>query len=129
MARSVPEWVGKTDDSRPPQSVQIRLFESARGMCQSCNVKLKPGGWHIDHRCRLKDGENRNRESNLQILCHACHREKTGQENKGQVKANRVKAKAYGVKKAGRAVPGSKQSKWKRQWNKHLQRWETVERS
>ena len=128
MSRTVKEWVGKTDDSRPPQSVLIRLFESARGYCQNCAVKLKPGHWHADHKIRLKDGDGNNRERNLQALCEHCHREKTGQENKDQAKANRIKARTYGIKKPskGRPVPGSKASPYKAQYNRQTGRFETV---
>jgi len=47
---------------------------------------------------RLEDG-GENREGNLQVLCVACHRAKTGKENAQQAKTNRVKARAYGVKR------------------------------
>ena len=114
VSRAVPEWIGKTDDARPPQSVQIRLWMASRGMCQRCNVKLKPGHWHCDHKIRLKDGDGNNRERNLQCLCEHCHREKTGQENKDQAKANRIIARTIGVKKPGRPMPGSRASKWKK---------------
>ena len=113
MTRSIPEWKGKTDDARPPTTVQIRLFEAARAMCQNCAVKLKPGNWHLDHHIRLKDG-GANREANLRVLCEPCHREKTGQENKDQAKANRIKARTYGIKKPGPPMPGSRASKWKK---------------
>jgi 5-methylcytosine-specific restriction endonuclease McrA len=118
MARTREEWIGKNDDSRPPQSVQIRLFESSRGYCQACGLKLKPGNWHIDHKVRLKDGDGNNRERNLQIICVGCHQEKTGQENHDQAKADRIKAGTIGVKKASsRPVPGSRNSPWKAQSN------------
>lgn len=68
-------------------------------MCQKCNAKLKTGNWHIDHKIRLKDGQGNNRELNLQILCTQCHKEKTAKENSDQAKANRIKAKTYGVKR------------------------------
>ena len=114
MARETKEWVGKTDDSAFPQSLKIRMFEKSRGFCQKCavNIKLKP--WELDHKIRLKDG-GENRERNLQVLCKACHLDKTGGENKSQAKANRVKARTYGIKKAPkRIMPGSKASKWKK---------------
>lgn len=77
MARSVDEWIGKTDDSAIPPKVKIRLFEAAKGRCKNCGVQIRPGnGPAYDHKKALVNG-GENRESNLQILCINCHDAKT----------------------------------------------------
>ena len=113
MPRSVKEWIGKNDDARPPKSVLVRLFEAAGGLCQKCGAKVKLGGWHADHTIRLRDGGG-NRESNLQVLCVYCHRAKTGEENKAQAKATKIKAAYIGIPKKKTAL--SKREGWKFNW-------------
>lgn len=107
MPRSTREWVGKTDDSKPPRSVYGRAFERAGGQCEACHVRIGPKRWHLDHRKRLKDG-GENRETNLQVLCVPCHKEKTSGENRAQAKANRVKSLTLGIRKpkSGRGFRG-----------------------
>lgn len=98
MPRTTKEWIGRTPNSQPPTTVLIRIFEECGGHCAACGIKIGPKKWEADHKTRLKDG-GENRESNLQVLCILCHREKTGKENSDQAKANRVKALTLGIKK------------------------------
>src|SRR6185369_8067700 len=116
MARPVKEWVGKNDSARPHKTVLIRLFEAAKGLCQQCGAKFKPGGWDADHRVRLRDG-GENRENNLQLLCKPCHRAKTGQENSLQAQANRIKVISYGIKKKPRRLLSRKMDGTVKRWN------------
>ena len=37
MARSVPEWVGKSDDTRVPPRVRIRVYDAYDGVCHIIN--------------------------------------------------------------------------------------------
>lgn len=104
MARTVPEWVGKTDDAVPTRAVRLRIFHRANGHCQECGIKIGLKGWEADHIKRLKDG-GENRESNFQVLCIPCHKEKTGQENTLQAKANKVQYKTHSIKKTNRRGP------------------------
>jgi len=101
MARKIPEWIGKTDNTSPTRVCLLRLFDRACGHCQQCGIKIGLKQWEADHIIRLKDG-GENRESNLQVLCVPCHREKTGQENALQAKANRVRFKTHSIKKSNR---------------------------
>lgn len=34
MPRKVNEWIGKTDDTMPPPSVRLRIFEQHGGRCR-----------------------------------------------------------------------------------------------
>ena len=110
MARTVKEWVGKTDNAMPHRAVRLRLFLESDGMCGDCGIKIGPKEWHADHIIRLKDG-GENRETNLQVLCVPCHRDKTGQENKAGAKAARVQMKHHSIKKR---PAFSWQKKWKK---------------
>lgn len=105
MARTVKEWIGKTDDSKPTRACLLRLFDRACGHCNSCGARIGLKQWEADHIKRLKDG-GENRESNLQVLCIPCHRSKTSEENSLQGKANRVRYKTHSIKKP------SKRGQW-----------------
>lgn len=101
MARTVKEWRGKNDDARPHRAVLLRLFTAAKGFCQQCGIKVGLKAWHADHIIRLADG-GENRESNLQVLCIACHKGKTVEENKLGARASRIRAKHLGIRKPSR---------------------------
>lgn len=78
MARTVAEWIGKTDDTKVPSRVKMRVFERFKRACAKCGIKLVPGiAWDADHiKAIINGGENR--EANLQPLClKVCHKPKT----------------------------------------------------
>lgn len=98
MARTVKEWVGKTDDSMPPPSVRLRIFEQHKGICHLSGIKIQVGDkWDLDHIKALADG-GENRESNLAPALKSKHIEKTTQENKSRAKAKRIAIKHHGIK-------------------------------
>ena len=117
MPRPTKEWVGKNDAVKPHREVYFRIFEKANGRCTACQIKvgIKRGDWAADHIVRLKDG-GPNRESNLQVLCTPCHLQKTGEENKLQAKANRVKARHIGVPKKPRSTWINRDGRYKYDW-------------
>lgn len=98
--RSVPEWIGRDDDHRPPMSVRLRVFARHEGRCHISKVKILAGDkWDLEHVRPLhlaKPGENLNRESNLAPALKAPHRVKTGKENKAKAKVDRTRAKHLG---------------------------------
>ena len=129
--RKRPEWVGETDDTPLPKSVYIRLYREQDGKCAKCTRKLTPGNIEREHLKPLSMG-GENRESNIELWCaNPCSKSKTALEAAPRAKADQVLAKTMGFKSPGRkpVVPGSKNSPWKKQWNKHTQRWETVKRT
>lgn len=92
-ARSVPEWIGETPDSRIPRRVRVRLFDQADGCCEECGRRLGPAdSWEADHIIALING-GEHRERNLRVACDWCHPAKTRQDvaEKSSVYQKRVK--------------------------------------
>lgn len=72
MARTVEEWVGKTDDAVPPPRVRLRSLDAHNGRCWKCTRKILTGEyWQLDHKIALING-GENRERNLAPLCCNC---------------------------------------------------------
>ena len=116
--RSLPEWIGATDDTPIPARVKVRVFEMGGGRCVSCTLDIRGGlAPAYDHiRSIINGGENR--ESNIQLLCVPCHLVKTMADIKEKSRVYHKKAKHIGLKlKQGRPFPGSKNSKWKKMMN------------
>jgi 5-methylcytosine-specific restriction protein A len=95
--RSVPEWIGKTDDTPVPNRVKLRVFERYKGICHLTGRKILPGDdWDCDHIKSLKRG-GENRESNLAPALRAKHIEKTAKENSEDAKTDRLRQKHLGI--------------------------------
>lgn len=98
MSRSVPEWIGKTDDTPPPPRVKLRIFERENGICHISGRKIMPGDkWEADHKVPLILG-GENRESNLFPALVEPHKEKTKGEKKTKSKIADVRKKHLGIK-------------------------------
>lgn len=90
MARSVPEWVGKSDDAMPPKSVFDRLYAKQGGKDAITGIPFSPGDKICrDHVVPLIDG-GENRESNLQLITEKQHRIKTAREAMDRAKTRSV---------------------------------------
>lgn len=114
MSRSVPKWIGKSDDSTPPPRVRLRIFERYDGICQITQRKITPADqWDLDHAVALINGGT-NDEDNLRPVLRAAHREKTAGDVKLKAKVDRVRKKHLGIHKTKATLPGSKASKFKR---------------
>jgi len=97
MARKVKEWIGKTDDTMPPPSVRLRIFEQHGGRRRLTGKKILAGDkWDLDHIVPLADG-GENRERNLAPVLHFAHQQKTTKENKARAKAKRNMTKHFGM--------------------------------
>jgi 5-methylcytosine-specific restriction endonuclease McrA len=97
-ARSVPEWIGKTPDSRPPAHVRLRIFERYAGVCHFSGIKIRAGDhWDLDHiKAVINGGENR--ESNMApILRGKPHKEKTAQDVAEKSRVARKRKKHLGL--------------------------------
>lgn len=98
--RTVPEWIGKTDDAIPPRTVRARVFREHDGRCYLTGRKIAAGeAWDLEHVRPLweaRPGEKLNRESNLRPALKAPHREKTSEEATDRAKCDRIHAKHFG---------------------------------
>jgi len=116
MTRSVPEWIGKNDDSTIPPRVKARIVARQDGICAcGCGIKLGMAGERIefDHIVALILG-GENREGNIGAVRSPCHKVKTAQDVRQKAKEARVRAKHLGIARKGAAIPGSRASGWKR---------------
>jgi 5-methylcytosine-specific restriction endonuclease McrA len=99
MSRSVPEWIGKTDDTPVPPRVKERVAHKFNDCCQQCarriGGKLRAEYDHVIPLCL--GGENR--ESNLALVCNECHLGKTRLDVKLKAKVARVRKRHLGIKK------------------------------
>lgn len=110
MPRTLPEWVGKTPDTKIPPRVRLRVWERDRGSCRNCNRKIGAGDkWGLDHDMPLILG-GEHRESNLRVLCDWCHYAKSTLEVAVKSKVYRIRAKHTGIKRKKNLLPGSKGS-------------------
>lgn len=122
--RSVPEWVGATPDSRPPDRVILRLFTAQNGRCATCTRKIGVGGeeYDADHRVALANG-GENRESNLSLVCRkTCHREKTAQDVAEKSAVYRKRKKHVAGRKKRSSFATSRDGKWKQRVDRTVER-------
>lgn len=122
-ARSVPEWIGKTPDTTPPDRVRVRVFEAKNGRCHACGRKIATGeNWTLEHLTALING-GENRESNLDVTCDWCLPEKNAADVAEKADVYRVKQKHLLPHKAKtRPMPGSKASGWRKPFNRNAER-------
>lgn len=99
MARTVDEWVGKTDDAKVPPRVRQRVFDRHNGICHLTGRKIQPGEkWELEHVHALILG-GQHRESNMAPALAAAHKVKTATEMKVKSKIARVRKKHIGIAK------------------------------
>ena len=94
MPRSLPEWIGKTDDAMPGKLVRDRLSRAQDDRCAlpDCRQPFGPKRRaHCDHILALIDG-GENRETNLQMICADCHKVKTSAEATARAKSRDIRA-------------------------------------
>ena len=132
MPRTVKEWIGATADTPVPPRVKDRIATRADGRCEKCTTSTVAQGVEIDHKVALINwtGEGHgNRESNLWALGKkCCHAAKTKVDVAIKSVAARKRKKLKGFKVSKNPMPGSRRSPWKKKYNKHTQRFETVRR-
>jgi 5-methylcytosine-specific restriction protein A len=104
MARALPEWIGRTPDSKIPDRVKDRIWAREDGICYLSGRKITPSDqvdW--DHKIAIVNwtGEGHgNRESNIFPVIRAKHREKTRQDVAEKAASARVRQKHLGIRPA-----------------------------
>lgn len=103
--RSLPEWIGKTDDQKVPDRVRLRIFERYGRSCYLTGRPIRPGDqWDLEHIKGLAHG-GEHRESNLAPALKAPHRLKTSRERAVQAKSDRIRKRQAGIRKP-RSITG-----------------------
>ena len=99
MTRSVPEWIGKTDDTAAPKHVRLRIFKAHNGVCHISGRKIMPGEpWDLDHIIALING-GENRESNMAPALRDKHKKKTAKDVAEKARVDRKMAASIGLKR------------------------------
>lgn len=108
MPRTSPEWIGRTADSKIPDSVKTRIRENQGQKCAISDRPFQTGDMiEYDHVIPLRDwtGEGHgNREGNLQAILAAKHKIKTAIENSKRAKVKRTKMKHEGTKRPKQSI-------------------------
>lgn len=104
MSRKLPEWIGKTDDTKVPPRVKQRVYDKAGGVCHICKLPIKQGEtWHADHiKALIEGGENR--ESNLGPAHGHCNLAKANEEKTRKAKVQRTKEKHSGARRPAQKI-------------------------
>ena len=104
MARTVPEWMGKTPDSKVPARVRLRIFNRYEGRCYLSGREIRPGdAWELEHRTALILG-GEHRESNLAPVLPEFHKAKSASEMKVKAKTDAVRKKHLGIKRPKQSI-------------------------
>jgi 5-methylcytosine-specific restriction protein A len=123
MTRKVPEWRGKTPDTKIPDRVKDRVFDRFNGICYLANRPIAPGEpWDAEHVIAIING-GENRESNLAPALRDKHKGKTAADVAEKSRNYRKRTKHLGIKsKSNRPMPGSKASGIRRRMNGSVER-------
>ena len=99
MARALPEWIGKTADTKVPDRVRDRVFDRYDCRCQcGCNRKIRPGeAWDLEDTVAIING-GENRESNKKPWLKEHHPEKTAKDVAEKSTVYRKRTKFRGIK-------------------------------
>src|SRR3990167_10490639 len=105
--RSVPEWIGKTDNEKIPDRVKLRIWSRESGRCHLSDRKIMPGDrYEFSHFKGLAQGGD-HRESNIGLALKAPHKIKTAEDRRQQAKSDRIIKRHRGIKKP-RSITGWK---------------------
>lgn len=104
MARTVKEWIGKTDNTKAPPRVRQRIYDRDGGKCHLCKQQIMVGEtWEADHVIALINGGS-NTEGNLAPAHSHCHIGKTALDVKEKSKVAKVRGKHIGVTRPKGAI-------------------------
>lgn len=111
MARTVDEWIGKTDDSPPSEACKRRIVAKQDGRCALTSREFTPKDQpQFDHKVPLWLG-GENRESNLQAIIDDAHKAKTKAEAKVRAQVNARQSSHLGLKAGSkRKIPSAPKS-------------------
>jgi 5-methylcytosine-specific restriction endonuclease McrA len=96
VGRSVTEWIGKTPDSMPPPSVELRILRRYKNRCYLSGVHIGAKAWHVEHIKPLWLGGD-DKECNMAPAHIDCHAPKTKGEATERAKVTRQSAAHLGA--------------------------------
>lgn len=97
--RQTETWRGKTDDSKVPNYVRLRVFARHDGICWLSGRKITPADkWELEHMVALCNGGTHS-EDNMAPALVKPHKVKTAQDLAQKAKNDRVRKKHLGIKK------------------------------
>ena len=98
MARTVPEWIGKTPDATVPPRVRMRNLAAHGNKCGISGLIIRAGdAWQTDHKIAMIAG-GANRENNLHPVLTKHHKLKTAREITEKAQVARSSKAVMGVK-------------------------------
>ena len=98
MARALPAWVGKTDDTAIPPRVRLRVWDRQGEKCHRCQRKIPASdAWIIEHRHAIILG-GANAEHNLCLSCSWCKPVKDAEDVAEKAASARVRQKHLGIR-------------------------------
>jgi 5-methylcytosine-specific restriction endonuclease McrA len=99
MSRSIPEWRGKTPDTKVPPHVRMRIFLAYDGRCYLTGRKIVPADyWDLEHKVALCNG-GEHAEFNLAPALRDAHKVKTSADVGEKAKIDRIRKRHMGIKK------------------------------
>lgn len=97
MARALPEWIGRTDDSAVPPRVKLRVWDREDGKCHLCRRDIpSDDAWIIEHRQAIILG-GANAEKNLCLTCSWCKPIKDAEDVAAKAKTAAVRSRHLGI--------------------------------
>lgn len=116
--RSVPLWVGATDDAKIPPRVKLRIFDRCGGRCHWTGRKIMAGDeYDFDHIIALCNGGSHSEDNLAPILRGKPHKEKTAVDVAEKSKVARMRAKHLGLDKPKSFFQTGKSGKFKKKIN------------
>lgn len=113
VSRSVPEWVGRTEDTAVPARVRLRVWQREDGRCHRCGRKIGAAeAWVLEHLKALVNG-GRNAESNLALSCPWCVPAKNAEDVAEKSRVATLAKKHFGLVKPKGDWGAGRNTKWK----------------
>ncbi len=97
--RAVPEWKGKTPDTKIPKAVRLRVFRTWDGIDYLTGIKIVGKEWEVEHVIALVEG-GEHREGNMRPVLKGSQKDKTAAEIGRKSKADRQGAHHAGLAKS-----------------------------
>lgn len=96
---------------------RVKLFDAHNGVCHICTLKIMVGEPWIDEHIDPREISANDDMSNRAPAHVACAKKKNKKDMKDIAKVYRVRARHLGIRKAGRRLPGGRESTLKRKMN------------